>query len=269
MQATAQPRYALGQPDTSTSQDPAAPRKTYARLIGALFLIGFLTYGIGLTLANSVVTTPNFMANIPVLETTLVLGAVMMLGNTVVDVGKGVLFFPILENHGKRTALVYLAAIVVQVVLLDIGALFLLMLVPLANIAAEVGASSAAWAPSVGALLAESNTIAYNIGQATLSFGGLFLCLLLFRTRLIPRLLAGLGVLGYFVHAAGSLSELFGLPLSLFLLIPGALFEIGIAFWLIFKGFQPAAVARGWGSPVTVEAAAAGQQPPAAAGAAT
>ena len=235
----------------TTTQTPAtvaqslAPRKTYARLIGALFLIGFLTYGIGLTLANSVVTTPDFMSNIPLLETTLVLGAVMMLGNTVVDVGKGVLFFPILENHGKRSALVYLAAIVVQVVFLDIGALFLLMLVPLANIAAEAGASSGAWAPGVGALLAESNTIAYNIGQATLSFGGLFLCLLLYRTRLIPQVLAGLGVVGYIVHAAGSVSEIFGVPLSLYLLIPGALFEIGIAFWLIFKGFNRVAVSSG------------------------
>jgi hypothetical protein len=33
-------------------------------------------------------------------------------------VGKAVLFFPIVENHGKRTALAYLAAIIVEVVLL-------------------------------------------------------------------------------------------------------------------------------------------------------
>lgn len=217
-----------------------APRKTYARLIGALFLVGFLTYGVGFTLVNSVITVPDFLSTIPAVQTTLILGAFLMLLNTVVDVGKGVLFFPILENHGKRTALVYLAAIVVQVVFLDIGVLFLLMLVPLAQIAADAGASSAAWAPGLGSLLTESNTIAYNVGQATLSFGGVFLSLLLFRTRLIPQVLAGLGLVGYVLHAAGSVSEIFGLPLSLFLLIPGAFFEIGIAFWLIIKGFQPA-----------------------------
>jgi hypothetical protein len=247
VQATSQTVSAPARAGVSTS-DKDGSRKTYARLIGALFLIGFLTYGIGFTLVNSVITVPDFLAGIPAVQTTLILGAFLMLGNTVVDVSKGVLFFPILENHGKRTALVYLAAIVVQVVFLDIGALFLLMLVPLAQIAAEAGASSAAWAPGLGSLLTESNTIAYNVGQATLSFGGIFLCLLLFRTRLIPRALAGLGVIGYVLHAAGSISEIFGLPLSLFLLIPGALFEIGIAFWLIFRGFQPAAVARGLGS---------------------
>jgi len=245
MQATMEGRQAVGQGNVSVLEKVLGPRNTYARLIGALFLIGFLTYGIGLTLVNSVITVPDFLSGIPAVETTLILGAVLMLGNTVVDIGKGVLFFPILENYGKRTALVYLAAIVVQVVFLNIGVLFLLMLVPLAHIAADAGASSAAWAPGIGSLLSESNTVAYNVGQAILCFGGVFLSILLFRTRLIPRVLAGLGIVGYVLHAAGSISEIFGLPLELFLLIPGALFELGIAFWLIIKGFQPAAVAKG------------------------
>ena len=244
----------------------ATPRKTYARLIGALFIIGFLTYGTGFGLINSVITAPDFPANVPAAQTTLLIGAFLMLLNTVVDIGKGVLFFPILENHGRRTAFVYLAAIVVQVVFLDIGALFLLMLVPLAQIAADAGASSAAWAPGIASLLTESNTLAYNIGQATLSFGGVFLCLLLYRTRLIPQLLAGLGVLGYVMHAGGAISEIFGLQISLYLLIPGALFEIGIALWLIVKGFEPAAAARGMSSPITADQSAA---VPAPVGAAT
>jgi hypothetical protein len=124
------------------------------------------------------------------------------------------------------------------------------MLVPLAQIAADAGAASAAWAPGLGSLLTEANTIAYNVGQATLAFGGTFLCILLFRTRLIPQVLAGLGVVGYMVHATGSMSELLGFPVSLYLLIPGAIFEVGIAFWLIVKGFRPAAIAEGLLAPI-------------------
>lgn len=254
MQTTTERRNAAGQPDTATAQGTAVPYKTYAKLLGALFLAGFLFYGGGLGLVTSVVSTPDFMANIATHQTALIAGAFLMLLVTITDVGKGVLFFPILEHHGKRTALVYLSAIVVQVVFLNLGALFVLMLVPLGQIAAEAGPASASWATGLGQLLAESNTIAYNVGQAILTFGGIFLCLLLFRTRLIPRLLAGLGVVGYVLHAAGSISEIFGLPLSLVLLIPGGIFEVGIAFWLIFKGFQPAAVVGGSGSRVTGDA---------------
>jgi len=224
-------------------QTTSQPRKTYARLIGALFIIGFATYGTGFGLINSVITAPEFPANVAAVQTIVLIGAFLMLLNTVVDIGKGVLFFPILESHGKRTAFVYLAAIVVQVVFLDIGALFILMLVPLAQIAADAGPSSTAWAPGIASLLTESNTLAYNVGQATLSFGGVFLSLLLYRTRLIPQLLAGLGVVGYVLHAGGAISEIFGLQISLYLLIPGMIFEIGIAFWLIFRGFQPAPMA--------------------------
>src|SRR5664280_2760480 len=77
-----------------------------SRLIGALFLAGFLSYGVGFTLVTSVTGSTNFLSTI-----------------SAVDVGKGVLFYPILENRGKRTALGYLAAMIVEVVLLSVGVL--------------------------------------------------------------------------------------------------------------------------------------------------
>lgn len=216
-------------------------RMFYSRLIGALFLAGFAVYGVGFGMVNSVIDAPDFLSTISAHQTTLILGAFLMLLNTFVDVGKGVLFFPIVENYGKRTALTYLSALIVQVVFLDLGAFFLLMLVPLGQYAVNAGGASLEWATALGTLLTQSNTIAYQIGQATLGVGAIFLCVLLFRTRLLPRFLAAWGVIGYVLHAAGAIAEIFGLPISLYLLIVGGLFEVVVAFWLIFKGFQPEA----------------------------
>jgi hypothetical protein len=215
--------------------------KVSSRLIGALFLAGFIVYGVGFGLVTSVIGAPDFLTTISTTQATLVLGAFLMLLNTVVDVGKGVLFFPILENHGKRTALAYLAALIVQVVLLDIGVLCLLMLVPLGQYAVDAGAASAALATAIGSLLIQANTMAYQIGQAILAVGGVFLCLLLFRTRLIPRWLSAWGLIGYAIHVVGAVAEIFGIHVSLMLLIPGGLFELALGFWLLIKGFQPAA----------------------------
>lgn len=215
--------------------------KVSARIIGALFIAGFIFYGVGFALVSSVIDAPDFLATISAHQTTLVIGAFMMLMNTIVDIGKGVLFFPILEQHGKRTALAYLSAVTVQVVLLDIGVLFLLMIVPLGHYAAEVAGASAPWATALASLLTGANTMAYHIGQATLSGGGIFLCALLYRARLLPRLLSAWGVIGYAIHLAGSVAEIFGLPISMLLLIPGGLFEVALGFWLIIKGFQPVA----------------------------
>src|SRR5437762_8769684 len=120
-----------GHADRGIPHNAPGSRMTYSRLIGALFLMGFLFYGVGAALVTSVTCASDFLSTIPVHQTTLVIGAFLMLLNTVVDVGKGVLFFPILENHGKRSALAYLAFIIVQVVMLDVGVLALLLIVPL------------------------------------------------------------------------------------------------------------------------------------------
>ena len=214
---------------------------TYSRLIGALFLIGFLVYGVGAALVTSVTGTPDFLSTISAHQMTLVVGAFLMLLNTGVDVGKGVLFFPILEHHGRRSALAYLAFIVVQVVMLDVGVLALLLIVPLGQQVSDAGQASAAWAQGLASLLVQWNTTAYSIGEATLGVGGLFLCSLLLRARLVPRLLAIGGLVGYASLTVGMIAELFGIHISLILSIPGIFFEVGLPVWLFIKGFQPEA----------------------------
>jgi hypothetical protein len=228
-----------GHVDRAIHDNPPGSRMTYSRLIGALFLVGFLFYGVGAALVTSVTGAPDFLATISAHQTTLVIGAFLMLLNTVVDVGNGVLFFPILENHGKRSALAYLAFIVVQVVLLDIGVVGLLMIAPLGQLAADAGQATARWAQAFGSLLIQWNTMAYSIGEATLGVGGLFLCSLLFRTRLIPRFLAVGGFIGYVSLMVGMVAEIFGIHIGLVLSVPGIFFEIGLPLWLFSKGFRP------------------------------
>ncbi len=227
-----------GHVDRAIYDNPPGSRMTYSRLIGALFLVGFLFYGVGAALVTSVTGAPDFLATISAHQTTLVIGAFLMLLNTVVDVGKGVLFFPILENHGKRSALAYLAFIVVQVVLLDIGVVGLLMIAPLGQLAADAGQATAPWAQAFGSLLIQWNNMAYSIGEATLGVGGLFLCSVLFRSRLIPRLLAAGGFIGYVTLMVGMIAEIFGIRLGLALSVPGIFFEIGLPLWLFVKGFR-------------------------------
>ena len=212
-------------------------RMTYSRLIGAMFLAGFLLYGVGSAVATSTASASNVLSTLSTDHTIFVLAVLLMLLNTPVDVAKAILFFPILETHSKRTALAYLATMVVEVVFLSLGAFVLLMIVPLAHYAAE------GWAKGLGSLLVQSNAMAYTIGEAALGFGALFLCVLLFRTRLIPRWLAISGLIGYVCLMTGQIAAIFGIipNIGLYSVIPGFFFEVTLPFWLIFKGFQPEA----------------------------
>jgi hypothetical protein len=220
-------------------------RKAYSRLIGALFLAGFAFYGVGFGLVTSVVGTPDFLSTISARHTTLVLGAFLMLLNSVVDVGKGVLFFPILENHSKRTALAYLATMIVEVILLAVGVLCLLMIIPVARQGVEAGQASLAFAKALGSLAVQSNAMAYQIAEMSLGLGCVFLCSLLLRTRLVPRFLSIWGLTGYVILMAGTIAEIFGVHIGLMLSIPGGLFELALGFWLLSKGFEPRAYCSG------------------------
>jgi hypothetical protein len=233
-------------PTSVAAVTPTGTRMTDSRLIGALFLLGFLFYGLGSGLATSLVGGSNFLSTIAASQTLLIIGAFAMFLNTGVDVAKGVLFFPILEKHSKRTALAYLATMIVEVVLLAIGVLALLLIVPLAKHAGEAGAQT------LGSILVQTNGTAYQMGEMVLGVGAFFLCLLLFRTQLIPRWLAISGLIGYPFLVAGTIAEIFGVHIGLYLTIPGFFFELVLPFWLFFKGFQPQAYL---GQPVTRTAA--------------
>jgi Domain of unknown function (DUF4386) len=237
--------------NASSSAEPGS-RMTYSRLIGALFLLGFVLYGGGLGLATSVVGARDFLSTISAHQTTLVIGALLMLLNSVVVLTIGVLIFPILENHSKRTAVGYLACRIGEAVFLALGVLALLMTIPLAEQSVQAGAVNADWAKALGSVAVQSNSMAYQIAVISLGVGSTFLCWLLFRTRLVPRFLAVLGLVGYAIYLAGAIAEISGTHIGVILSIPGGLFEVGFALWLIVKGFQPEAYR---GQPVMESAA--------------
>ena len=212
-------------------------RMFHSRIIGGLFLGGFITYGVGALMVTSVTGDEGFLAAVPGHKGILVLGALLMLTNTAVDIGKAVLFFPVIEKWGRRTALAYLGTMIFEVALMAVGVLALLMLVPLAD-HAQSGQLDASTAQSLGTLAVDGNEVGYQIGQLALAFGAMFLAFLLFRSALIPRLLAGLGIVGYATHGAGAIFELFGVHISMWLLIPGGIFEVLLGVWLLVKGFN-------------------------------
>lgn len=225
---------------TETRYPRTSSRMWTSRLIGALFLAGFLIYGTGSVLVNSVVGAPDFLAGVGAQQTTLILGAFLMIATTAVDIGKAVFFFPVLERHGKRTAVAYLATMVFEMAMMTVGVLALLIIIPLAD-QADGGQLGPDTAQALGSLAVDANETAYQIGQLSLAFGALFLCALLFRTALIPKWLAVWGLIGYALHLVGAAAEIFGAPISLVLLIPGGIFEVTLAIWLLIKGFTPAA----------------------------
>jgi len=214
-------------PASSHSTSPPVVRpdssvRRTARIVGVLFLAGFLAYGVGSLIATGIVDSDDRSDSTALFVT----GAALMLFNSAFVIGIGVLMFPILRPHNKAIAVGYLGTRIFEGVVLAIGVVSLIVV---ADSAAAIHA----------------NSVCYNIGEAGLGIGSLFFCALLFRTGLVPRWLAVWGFIGYACFAGGNLLELCGVAgAGVVGAIPGGLFELTFAVWLIVRGFAPTATVR-------------------------
>lgn len=200
---------------------PDSSVRRTARIVGVLFLAGYLAYGVGSLIATGIVRSADRSGSTALFVT----GAALMLLNSAFVIGIGVLMFPILRAHNKAIAAGYLGTRIFEGVGLAIGVVSLI-----------VGTGS----PAIHA-----NTVSYNVAEAGLGIGSLFFCALLFRTGLVPRFLAVWGFIGYACFAGGTLLELFGVAgAGLVGAIPGGLFELTFGIWLIARGFASTATVR-------------------------
>ena len=217
---------AVGIPASNDSTSPPVVRpdssvRRTARIVGILFLAGFLAYGVGNIMATGNVRSADRSGSTALLVT----GAALMLLNSAFVIGIGVLMFPILRAHSKAIAAGYLGTRIFEGVGLAIGVVSLIVV---ADSAAAIHA----------------NSVSYNVAEAGLGIGSLFFCALLFRTGLVPRFLAVWGFIGYACFAGGTLLELFGVAgAGLIGAIPGGLFELTFGIWLIARGFASTATA--------------------------
>ena len=210
---------AVGIPASNHSTSPPVVRpdssvRRTARIVGVLFLAGFLAYGVGSLIAKGSADRSGSTA-------LFVTGAALMLLNSAFVIGIGVLMFPILRPHNKAIAAGYLGTRIFEGVGLAIGVVSLIVL--------------------TGSAAIHANSVFYNVAEAGLGIGSLFFCALLFRTGLVPRFLAVWGFIGYACFAGGNLLELFGVAgAGLVGAIPGGLFELTFGIWLIARGFASA-----------------------------
>jgi hypothetical protein len=104
------------------------------------------------------------------------------------------------------------------------------------------GAPDPASTTAIGTLLLKMGSWQVNSAATLFAVGSTVFCYLLLRGRMIPTLLAWIGVIGSAIVAIGvpleSVGILRGSPAQL-MFIPIAIFEITVAFWFIIKGVAP------------------------------
>jgi hypothetical protein len=219
--------------------------KTAARMFGIFFIFTFLSYGIGSGLIDSVITTQDFLANVNVNQTQVVIGVVLMaLVHTFLNIGMPIIMLPILKPYNIHLAYGYLSAAVAATVTLVVGAICVLLLLPLSDVYVNASTVTIPNIEIMGMLLKKGSFFGYHMGMALWSLGGLMFVSLLYTSKLVPRPMSVWGMIGYVVLLLGSISEMFGHNdiIEIVSVIPGGLFEITLSVWLIVKGFNISAI---------------------------
>jgi hypothetical protein len=208
------------------------------RIAGALFLVPLFAYGIGSQLIASLIGGSDQMLSLASARPQLITGALLLVLNSITVTAIALVLYPVLKRYHPRAGLWYLAARMMEALILIVGLIGLLLLYTLSAEQANTNLADPTCTGLFFQMATQMNFWAYQLAMLILGLGSLPFCHVLFKAGLVPASLAILGLLGYALLALGACFELFGYPVGILLSLPGGLFELIFGIWLMLKGFR-------------------------------
>ena len=216
------------------------PRRT-ALIVGILFLLTFVTAIAARTLFGPVRDASNYLTG-PDRDSRIALGAVFELGLIITNVGTALFLYPILKRQHHALSLGYVAARLVECTFIAIGLVSMLAVVLLRQeLAGTAGGETATVERALVAIYERSFLLGpgFIVGVGN----GLILGYLMYRSELVPRRLAMLGLIGGPLIVASGIAIMFdlidaGSVAQGIATIPEFLWELGLGLYLTFRGFR-------------------------------
>jgi hypothetical protein len=218
-------------------------RKT-AIIVGVLFLIATVIIIIGGLFSLSIYET-DYLTAVSANENQVVLGALLEITAAAAVVGIPIAMFPILKKCNEGLALGYVGARIFEGLTIFLNTIVLLTILALSQQFVNTVTPDASYFQTSGALLLASRARISILVDFSFPPGAIIFNYLLYKTKLTPRWLAALGIIGGVLLFATAPLHMFGFnpePME-FLALPIAAQEMILAVWLIVKGFNPSAVA--------------------------
>src|SRR6478735_7443760 len=221
---------------TPTQRVPMDSLRKTALAAGALYLITFISIPI-LFLYGPVLGDPYWITG-PGPDTPVIIGAILEVIVALAGVGTAVALFPVVKRQNEGIALGFVGSRTLEGAAIIAGVVSLMSLVTLRQ--AGVGAAGLVTGQ---ALVAGYNWFFLLGGSLMPALNALLLGSLLYRSRLVPRILPLVGLIGAPLLLASDVAVLFGLwdrisAPSGILALPIAAWEFSLGVWLIVKGFR-------------------------------
>jgi hypothetical protein len=219
--------------------------------LASLWLVTAFGAIAGFALMNNILNASDYLTTVFPRSATVISGMLLWLINDLGIVLIGLLMFPILKKQSEALALGYVSMRMFESIFLIVGVFFAMLLIPLSQEFIKAGAADVTSFQAIGAVLKQAEYWFMTPMQLIpLGLGGVILTSILYRTKLVPRFISVVGLIGYAVLVPAAILALFGVldtspgaPGGL-LVIPVAVFEIILMpVWLFTKGFNISAIA--------------------------
>ena len=215
--------------------------RKYSLAAGLFYLLTFVSIPT-LALYRSV-RGPNFVTG-PGPDTPVIVGVVLEMVVALAGIGTAVALYPVVKRQGEARAVGFVASRTLEAATIYVGIVSLMSIVSLR----QDGAGSAALATAHG--LAAQYRWTFFFAQSFIpAVNGVLLGSLMYQSRLVPRWLPVLGLIGAVLLIATWFAVLGGVvaaigPVAAIATLPIAVWEFSLGIYLTFWGFKP--------SPITV-----------------
>jgi hypothetical protein len=211
-----------------------------ARVFGVLYLITFVTSIPALALFQPVLDDPAGYIASAGQDNRIFFGAFLELLLIIANIGTAVVIFPIVKRLSEDLALGYVTARLFECTFILVGIVAVLGIVTLQQ--QDAGAAEGSIAYTLAAI--KDWTFLLGPGWVVGWGNGLILGYLMYRSGLVPRQMAMLGLVGGPLIIASGTAVMFGVDnpggtLQAVATIPEFLWELSLGVYCTVKGFRP------------------------------
>ncbi len=226
--------------------------KKTGRIVGVLFLIVFIIGAVGTSLrglSTSLVASENFLTTVYESSLQMKIAILLDIISSTVGVGIAVFLFPFLKKYNKNIALLYLTFWVIEFSIIMVSNITHLSLLSLSQEFVQGNVTDPTYFNLLGFLKVEEYYWAHFLILIVYSSGAAMLYYLLYKVKLIPRLISAWAFIAVTIVFTVTWMQIFGYSVSFIFYLQNGVHFLFISIWLIVKGFNSIAINNESGTP--------------------
>lgn len=172
---------------------PTSPRKL-AAIAGALYLITFISSIPALLMITPVLTNPDYITSSGA-DAQVIVGSILDLVNALACIGTAVVLFPLTRRVNEGAALGFVTSRLLEAAIIVVGVMALFTVVTLRQ--PDATGADADTLSMIGAALVAFRDWTFVFGPGLMpGINALLLGYVLYRSRMLPRIIPALGLIG-------------------------------------------------------------------------